>query len=175
MLEVDLNSKVVVQNRSNGNDRYRWMRSDIHKFRSMISGRFYRSKRAMKIGDHKFVKVHYLGIKDSGVEKNPHMGCKNILKVDMVDRKIKDLIEPRSYNPIRQAVMQSDLGIEVTSNPYYHPTVCDIAAENRQSEDYVEPCLKRNGVQVLKKRFCQRVPVGAEDLLKKNSTGVVQY
>ena len=71
---IDL-SKVIIQNRHNNNNRYRWVRNNKFCFRSMLSGRFYSSKKSRDNADTVFLRYNYLGIKPGFLE-NPLIGAK---------------------------------------------------------------------------------------------------
>jgi len=156
---VDL-SKTIIQKRNNNNNRYRWTRSDEFCVRSMLSGRFYRSVKARNAGDAHFIKYNYLGDR-AGFLVNPLIGAENIKKVDALDNALS---KKRHEHSVHHLMLRSEVAKKVWEN---ENMVC--VGDCRCSNNEVST---RNGVPVVKKRFCRRVPVGQEHLLEKSGVQI---
>ena len=105
---VDL-SKVIIQNRLNNNNRYRWVRNNKFCFRSMLSGRFYPSKRSRDNADTVFLRYNYLGIKPGFLE-NPLIGAENLKKIDNFDNQLSK--KPTENNVIHN-IKHSDVSNKI--------------------------------------------------------------
>ena len=149
-------SKVIIQNRHNNNDRYRWVRNDKFCVRSMLSGRFYVSKKARDLGDKAFIRYNYEGRKHGFLE-NPAIGAENIKKIDNFDH---HLSKKQCENNVLHNIRHSAVSNKVWENE--NMRFVHVGCTKNTLEGY------RNGVPVTRKRFCQRVPVGQEHILAKS-------
>lgn len=153
-------SKVIIQNRHNNNNRYRWVRNNKFCFRSMLSGRFYSSKKSRDHADTVFLRYNYQGIKPGFLE-NPLIGAENLKKIDNFDNKLSK--KPTENNVIHN-IKHSDVSNKIWENENMRFIRVGCTKDTTEST--------RNGVPVTRKRFCQRVPVGQEHTLAKSGVEI---
>lgn len=163
------------------NKSCRGVRTVEYKIRSMVSGRFYKSKRAVLQSDRNLFNLHVLGTTNLKIGKPEHHQKARAAR----DRSpgaiaLQVYMYRKMYfnNPL-YAIKQSDITKEVNANPNFIPfdtTYTDIlraldAAEGKTpvvKEKDTTRALRRNGAIVIKKVLCERVPVGEEHLLDNN-------
>jgi len=147
--------------------------------RSMVSGRYYRSKRAVLQSDRALYNMHVRGEMTNLKTVDPARMQK---ARDARDRNpgtlaLQTYLYRKMYfnNPL-YVIRQSEISRGVQANPNHIPfdtTYTDIlraldAAEGKLPPEKVKDTtrpLRRNGAIVIKKVLCERVPVGSEHLL----------